>query len=116
MGNQSGRFGSKSTAEEVSEGVDLKDKVIIVTGANCGLGEESARVFAMHGATVIMACRTLEKGETAAEKIRAASEAADVRVMQLDLNSLKSVKKFSENFSALGMPLHILLNNAFVFI
>ncbi len=56
-------FNKKTTAEEVSTGIDLSGKNAIVTGANTGIGEETARVLVLRGAKVIMACRHLKKAE-----------------------------------------------------
>ena len=63
------RFGKRSTAEQVSEGVDLSGKNALVTGANTGLGKETTRVLALRGAHVTMACRDLEKAEQARQDI-----------------------------------------------
>ncbi len=60
-----GPFGRGSTAEEVTEGLDLTGMTAVVTGANSGLGYETMRVLAMRGAHVIGTGRTLEKAETA---------------------------------------------------
>ena len=70
---------------------DLKGKIIIVTGSNCGIGYETAKALAEKNATVIMAVRSLERDNKAASEIQG-------NVMKLDLASLKSVKKFSDNF------------------
>ena len=64
MGNTDS-FSGSSTAEECVEGVDLRGKTIVVTGANCGIGKETARVLFRAGATVVMGCRSLERGEAA---------------------------------------------------
>ena len=99
----------------------LEGKVAIVTGANTGIGKESARELARRGAEVIVAARSRAKGEAAAADIRA-SVAEDVaraglgaprvRFMALDLASLTSVRQFAAEFRAGGSPLHILLLNA----
>jgi len=91
---------------------DLTGKVIIVTGANSGIGLESAREFARKGATVILGCRSLDKAETALANIQKDIPNAKTEIMQLDLVSLQSVKEFSENFKAKYNQLDILLNNA----
>merc|ERR1719478_1845412 len=99
------------TAEQVTEGVDFRGKVGIVTGANSGIGLETARVMAMRGAEVIMACRSLTKCNEAKASIEASSTGS-LRSMALDLASLQSVRAFAEEFAALGLPLHYLVNNA----
>ena len=91
---------------------DQMGKIAIVTGANSGLGYETARALAQHGASVIMACRNLEKANTAAEQIRALDPAGSVRVMQLDLNDLDSVRSFADEFKASYERLDLLINNA----
>ena len=58
-------FGWHSTAQEVSDGVDLTGKVAMITGGNSGLGLETARIFALRGAHVILVARSLEKAESA---------------------------------------------------
>eukprot|EP01119_Soliformovum_irregulare_P008247 TRINITY_DN21378_c0_g1_i1.p1 TRINITY_DN21378_c0_g1~~TRINITY_DN21378_c0_g1_i1.p1 ORF type:complete len:315 (-),score=98.36 TRINITY_DN21378_c0_g1_i1:39-983(-) len=105
-------YGKDTTAEEVSEGLDLTGKVAIVTGSSSGIGEETARVLALRGAQVIIAVRNVEAGEQTAERIRSQNPKANLKVLQVDLASLKSVRKFAEDFKALNLPLHYLINNA----
>jgi NAD(P)-dependent dehydrogenase (short-subunit alcohol dehydrogenase family) len=81
----------------------------VVTGANSGIGWHTALELARHGATVTLAVRTLSKGEDAAERIRQAAEGVDVRVAELDLGSLDSVRAFAEAWRG---PLGLLVNNA----
>ena len=68
----------------------LSDKTIIVTGANSGIGFESARVFARAGARVVLACRNISKAHHAAERIRIETPQSRLEPMQLDLTSLDS--------------------------
>ena len=91
---------------------DLTGKITIVTGANSGIGLETARTFAANGATVIMACRNLEKAQLAAIDIRNTNPKAKLDLLELDLASLKSVRNFADNFSAKYDRLDILANNA----
>lgn len=91
---------------------DLTGKVIIVTGANSGIGFEAARVFARKGARTILACRTIEKGQAAMAQIKADCPDAKVELMCLDLASLESIHQFSEAFKAKYDRLDVLLNNA----
>jgi NAD(P)-dependent dehydrogenase (short-subunit alcohol dehydrogenase family) len=91
---------------------NLKGKVAIVTGANSGIGYEAARELAKKDAKVIMACRDVQKGRTAAEQIREEYPAADVPVMQLDLANLSSINRFAQDFCAAYQRLDILINNA----
>ena len=64
-------FGFSSTTDDVLEGVDLSGTLAVVTGASTGLGEETTRALAAHGARVVMAVRDPERGEAAAGRIRA---------------------------------------------
>ncbi|XP_035678821.1 WW domain-containing oxidoreductase-like [Branchiostoma floridae] len=109
------RFDGHSTALQVLQGRDLSGRVAMVTGANCGIGFETARSLALHGAHVILACRDLHKGNQAAKVIRAERASVQVDVLQLDLASLRSVKQFADNFRLRELPLHILILNAGLF-
>ena len=91
---------------------DQTGRVAVVTGANSGLGYETARVLAQHGAVVVMACRNAQKAEAAANKIRALNPTGEVVVMTLDLSDLKSVQDFAEAFRASYDRLDLLVNNA----
>jgi NAD(P)-dependent dehydrogenase (short-subunit alcohol dehydrogenase family) len=91
---------------------DQTGRVAIVTGANSGLGYETARALACKGATVIMAVRNLEKGHAAAERIEGEAPAGSTEVMHLDLASLASVQHFAEAFRAGYDRLDLLINNA----
>lgn len=64
------KFNSSTTASQVLDGLDLRGKVIIVTGANSGCGLETARSLANHGAKVIMACRNLDAANEAIDSIK----------------------------------------------
>ena len=87
-------------------------KRAIVTGANIGLGFQTARALAGSGAQVVLACRSLERGNAAAEKIRAEHPAAQLFVAHLDLSSLASVHAFAEAVLAAGEPVDLIINNA----
>lgn len=91
---------------------DLTGKVAIVTGSNSGIGLETARVLASVGAKVIVPCRTIEKAEGAIETIKKSVPNAELVPMELDLSDLSSISKFSNSFDQLGLPLHLLVNNA----
>ncbi len=93
----------------------LEDKIIIVTGGNSGLGYEDVKFYASNGATVIMASRSLERGEAAKEKILNELDRdniGEINVMELDLASLASIDKFANEFTQSYNELHILMNNA----
>jgi len=91
---------------------DLTGKTLIVTGGNSGLGYQTARELARHGAHVLIACRNPEKARAAIERLRAESPGADVTAMALDLASLASVRSFASAFLAKHEVLHGLVNNA----
>ena len=97
------------TSENIS---DLSGKVIIVTGGNSGLGYESVKAFAMKGADVVLASRSMEKGEEARAEILKDVPDGKIEVMQLDLGDLESVKNFASEFKLGHKKLDVLLNNA----
>eukprot|EP00268_Persea_americana_P008661 TRINITY_DN13385_c0_g1_i7.p1 TRINITY_DN13385_c0_g1~~TRINITY_DN13385_c0_g1_i7.p1 ORF type:complete len:324 (-),score=49.24 TRINITY_DN13385_c0_g1_i7:204-1175(-) len=105
-------FGSASTAEQVTEGIDASHLTAIVTGGASGIGAETVRVLALRGAHVIIAARNLEAANSAKQLILNENRAARVDVLKLDLCSLKSVREFADSFLAMDLPLNILLNNA----
>lgn len=90
---------------------NLKGQVIIITGANSGLGLASAKALAQNGAEVILACRSEERGAAALKEVEAV-QTTPARLMLLDLGSLESVQAFAENFKANYKQLDVLLNNA----
>jgi NAD(P)-dependent dehydrogenase (short-subunit alcohol dehydrogenase family) len=87
-------------------------RLAIVTGANSGIGYQTARYLARAGATVILACRSAAKGEAARTKIVAENSAAKVEVRVLDVADLDSVRRFATEFLGEGKPLDLLVNNA----
>jgi NAD(P)-dependent dehydrogenase (short-subunit alcohol dehydrogenase family) len=91
---------------------DLTGKVIIVTGANSGIGFEAAKEFARKGAQTILACRSMDKAQTALSQIQAEITNAPVEIMQLDLAGLASVRQFADTFKAKYQRLDVLVNNA----
>jgi protochlorophyllide reductase len=91
---------------------DMTGKVVIITGANSGLGLESTKALAAKGATVVMACRSLGKAEQAKAEVLQQTPNARLDVMALDNASLESVRAFAEAFKAKYERLDILLNNA----
>ncbi|XP_006619095.1 WW domain-containing oxidoreductase isoform X1 [Apis dorsata] len=109
------RFDGSSTALSVLHGRDLRGKIAIVTGANTGIGFETARSLALHGCTVIIACRDLKKGTEAVEKIKQERENILCETLHLDLSSLHSVREAAEKFKQKYRTLHILILNAGVF-
>ena len=86
--------------------------MVVVTGGNSGSGFEAALALAGKNAQVILAVRSVEKGEAAAERIRQQYPRAQVIVMALDLSDLSSVRAFAQNFLKLYERLDVLINNA----
>ena len=88
---------------------DQGGRIAVVTGANSGIGFETARVLAEHGATVILACRDVAKGEAAAARI---SGPGPVATAHLDLGSLASVRTAASEIHERHQRLDLLINNA----
>jgi NAD(P)-dependent dehydrogenase (short-subunit alcohol dehydrogenase family) len=108
-----GPFGAESTTDDVLAGVDLSGKRILVTGASAGLGVETARVLAAHGAQVVGAVRDLDKGHRATEGARAAAtNGGGLELIQLDLASLASVRAAADALVAAGKPFDAVIANA----
>jgi NAD(P)-dependent dehydrogenase (short-subunit alcohol dehydrogenase family) len=91
---------------------DLSGKLVIITGANSGLGFGLARRLSAAGADVVMAIRNRAKGEKAIEEIRATVPDAKLTIKSLDLSSLAAVAALGEQLNAEGRPIDILINNA----
>lgn len=105
-------FGSASTAEQVTEGIDAKNLTAIVTGGASGIGLETAKILALRRAHVIIAARNMEAASKAKQLILEKNENARVDVLKLDLCSVKSIRAFVDSFIALDLPLNLLINNA----
>ena len=106
-------FGATSTTDEVLEGVDLSDKRILVTGVSAGLGVETARTLAAHGAQVVGAARDLNKAKTATEQVRAqAANGGGLELVELDLASLASVRACADALISAGDPFDLVIANA----
>lgn len=106
------RLGFESTTEDVLDGVDLANKRFLVTGASTGLGLETTRALAAHGATVTMAVRDLAKGGRAVATVRSTVPDADLELRELDLADLSSVRSFATAFLADHDTLDVLIGNA----
>jgi NAD(P)-dependent dehydrogenase (short-subunit alcohol dehydrogenase family) len=91
---------------------DQSGRVAIVTGANSGLGYDTAAVLAEKGAQVVLAVRNLDKGNEAADRIKKASPNAVVSTQELDLTSLDSVRKAADELRAAHPRIDLLINNA----
>ncbi|OSC32432.1 short-chain dehydrogenase [Mycobacterium vulneris] len=91
---------------------DQTGRVAVITGANTGLGYETALALADHGAHVVLAVRNLDKGKDAAARITAQSPHADVALAELDLTSLASVRAAAEQLRSAYDRIDLLINNA----
>ena len=100
-------FGKRSTAEDVTAGMDLSGKTALVTGCNSGLGIETMRVLAMRGAHVIGAARTLEKAETACAGVEGTTTP-----LAVELTDLPGIVAAADQVAAMDVPLDMLILNA----
>ncbi|NED55020.1 SDR family NAD(P)-dependent oxidoreductase, partial [Micromonospora aurantiaca] len=89
---------------------DLSGRRAVVTGANSGIGYHTALQLARHGASVVLACRSAERGQAAFDRMSAAAPGADIELGSLDLADLASVRAFAARYG--DDPLDILVNNA----
>jgi NAD(P)-dependent dehydrogenase (short-subunit alcohol dehydrogenase family) len=106
-------FGAASTTDEVLQGVDLRGKRVLVTGVSAGLGVETARALAAHGAEVVGAARDLAKAERATAEVGAqAANGGSLALVELDLASLKSVRACADALVADGRPFDVMIANA----
>ena len=107
-------FNATSTTEDVLRGLTLKDKRILVTGVSAGLGIETARSLAAHGAQVIGAARDLDKAQAATAKVRATADSngGSFELVPLDLANLKSVRACADQLLAKNQPLDVIIANA----
>ncbi|WP_250918918.1 SDR family NAD(P)-dependent oxidoreductase [Streptomyces albipurpureus] len=102
-------FTASSTAMDVTTGVDLTGRAMIVTGASSGIGVETARALAARGAQVTLAVRDMDAGQRTADTIAATTGNDRVSVRRLDLTDLGSIGAFSTEWNG---PLHALIHNA----
>jgi NAD(P)-dependent dehydrogenase (short-subunit alcohol dehydrogenase family) len=100
---------SKWTADDIP---DQTGRLAVITGANTGLGLETAKALTAHGAAVVLAVRDLDKGKDAATRITAANPGADVSIQRLDLSSLDSVRGAAHDLRASHDRIDLLINNA----
>jgi NAD(P)-dependent dehydrogenase (short-subunit alcohol dehydrogenase family) len=107
-------FGATSTTEDVLSGIDLHGKRILVTGVSAGIGIETARSLAAHGAQVVGAARDLQKAKAATEQVRkdAAASGRSFELVELDLASLKSVRACADQLLAKGELFDVVIANA----
>ncbi|MGC1968793.1 MAG: SDR family NAD(P)-dependent oxidoreductase [Candidatus Acidiferrales bacterium] len=107
-------FGATSTTEGVFSVIDLGGKRILITGVSAGLGVETARSLAAHGAQVVGAARDLAKAEAATAQVRkdAATHGGSFELVALDLASLASVRACADRLLAKGEPFDVIIGNA----
>lgn len=106
------KFGFNSTAMEVVEGHDLRNRDFIVTGASSGIGIETVRAVAKAGARVVVGVRDVAKGEAVAKELRESTKNPNIEVEKLELDNLASVREFVQRYLAKKRPLSCLINNA----
>ena len=106
-------FGANSTTDDVLAGFDLSGKGVLVTGVSAGLGVETARALAAHGAQVVGTARDLAKAERATAEIRAqAANGGRFDLVKLDLAALASVRACADALVADGRPFDVVIANA----
>jgi NAD(P)-dependent dehydrogenase (short-subunit alcohol dehydrogenase family) len=106
-------FGATSTTDDVLAGIDLRGRRVLVTGVSAGLGVETARALAAHGAQVVGAVRDLAKAERATAQVRAeAAKGGGLDLIELDLASLKSVRACADALVADDRPFDVVIANA----
>jgi len=108
------QLGATSTTEDVLSGIDLRGKRILVTGVSAGLGVETARALAAHGAQVVGAARDLSKAEATTAQVRkdAAVNGGGFELVELDLANLKSVRACADRLLAKDEPFDVVIANA----
>ena len=99
-------FNATSTTSDVSKGIDLTDKVAIVTGGSTGIGLETVKTLSEAGATVIVPARNIEKARQNLQNIK------NVEIEEMDLIDSDSITRFTDKFLASGRQLDLLINNA----
>ncbi len=108
------KLGAKSTADDVLSGIDLKGKRYLITGASSGIGLETARSLAAHGASVVGTVRHVAKAEPATATVRdaAAQGGGSLELIELDLASLQSVRACADKLLADGQRFDAIIANA----
>jgi NAD(P)-dependent dehydrogenase (short-subunit alcohol dehydrogenase family) len=105
-------FGRDTTTDEVLEGVDLSGRRFVITGAASGLGRESARALAAHGASLTLLARNTDRADGAVAEVAAMVRGADLEPGVADLGDLGSIRTFAQSYLAGHDELDVLINNA----
>ncbi|MBY0344067.1 MAG: SDR family NAD(P)-dependent oxidoreductase, partial [Sphingomonadales bacterium] len=105
-------FGWSSTTDEVLAGIDLSGRTVFITGANSGLGRETARAMASRGAHVIMAGRDQDKLDEAVAAIQAGHPKAQLDTITVDLGSLENIRAATSRARQRFQKIDLLINNA----
>src|SRR6202000_2668518 len=107
-------FGATSTTDEVLQGVNLRGKRILITGTSAGIGVETARALAAHGAQVVGAVRDINKAKGATGEVQkdAAANGGSFELIELDLSDLKNVRAAADALVAKGQPFDVIIANA----
>lgn len=108
------RYGAASTTDDVLSGIDLRGKRILVTGVSAGLGVETARALAAHGANIVGAARDLAKAQEITRQARreAVPAGGSLELTGLDLANLSSVRACADTLLADGRPFDVIIANA----
>lgn len=101
-----------TTIPQIPADVDLSGQIVLITGANSGVGFQSAKLYAKHKARVIFGVRNVRKGETAARKIRDEFESAEIKVMKIDMESFEMIRAFVEELEKTEPRVDIAVLNA----
>jgi NAD(P)-dependent dehydrogenase (short-subunit alcohol dehydrogenase family) len=105
-------FSRDTTTDEVLDGMDLSGRRFVITGAAGGLGRESVRALAAHGASVTLVARSTERAEGAVAEVGAMVRRADLEPGVADLGDLDSIRAFADSYLAGHEALDVLINNA----
>ncbi|WP_046901970.1 SDR family NAD(P)-dependent oxidoreductase [Gluconobacter oxydans] len=107
-------FGARSTTDDVLSGLSLEGKRVLVTGVSAGLGIETARALAAHGAHVVGAARNLDKAENVTAQVRADAESGggQFELIVLDLADLGSVRACADQLNSVGLSFDLVIANA----
>ena len=112
MINVNSKFNRRSSAEQVTEGIDLNGKTVLITGVNSGLGFESMRVLAMRGAHIIAAARSLAKAEQACAEVKALVQGATMTPVACELSEPESVLACARAVQEKFTRIDVLMANA----